>query len=90
LAFTSLQLPSFPLLADFGRDEEAFKAYVEQDATTFKPMGEKMYSYTRRSPAAKDKGKGVISAVDLDPESEDTLVFEVYHVRPCLRSVFNR
>ncbi|THV07996.1 histone acetyltransferase type B catalytic subunit [Dendrothele bispora CBS 962.96] len=65
--------------SDIERDEEAFKTHVEQDATTFKPPGEKMYSYTRRSPAAKGKGKGITPAADLDPESEDTLVFEVYH-----------
>ncbi|KAF5372875.1 hypothetical protein D9758_001551 [Tetrapyrgos nigripes] len=60
-------------------DEEAFKAHVEEDATAFKPMGEKMYTYTRRSPASQGKGKGVSSALELDSESEDTLVFEVYH-----------
>ena len=57
-------------------------ARVESDATTFRPLGELIYSYTRPSPSPvrNGKGKGVADTKDLDPESEDTIVFEVYHV----------
>jgi hypothetical protein len=43
-----------------------------------------IYTYTRPSPvaAAKGKGKGVVSSQALDSESEDAIVFEVYHVSP--------
>ncbi|ESK94254.1 histone acetyltransferase type b catalytic subunit [Moniliophthora roreri MCA 2997] len=63
---------------DFERNEETFNVRVEQDALEFKPMGQMIYSYTRPSPRAKGKGKAV-SAVALDSESEDAVVYEVYH-----------
>ncbi|KAJ7043083.1 histone acetyltransferase type B catalytic subunit [Mycena alexandri] len=65
---------------DFYRDEKAFLARVEEDATTFKPTGQMIYTYTRPAPAASNsKGKGVAQPQMLDPESEDAVVFEVYH-----------
>lgn len=41
-----------------------------------------IYSYTRPDPSAaeKGKGKGIVDAGTLDSESEDAVVFEVYHV----------
>jgi histone acetyltransferase 1 len=53
---------------------------VEEDALSFKPPGQRIYSYTRQSPTVIGKGKGVHSLA-LDPESEDSVVFEAYHVR---------
>ncbi|KAJ7184360.1 acyl-CoA N-acyltransferase [Mycena filopes] len=50
---------------DFYRDEKAFLARVEEDATTFKPT-------------ATLKGKALPSR-KLNPESEEAIVFEVYH-----------
>ncbi|KAF8162862.1 histone acetyltransferase type B catalytic subunit [Crassisporium funariophilum] len=59
-------------------DEAAFLKTVEEDAVTFKPLGQPIYSYTRPSPHAASKGKGKSSA-NLDPQSEDVVEFEVYH-----------
>ena len=55
---------------------------MENDAITFKPQGQKIFSYTRplpHSPSTKGKGKSNIQ--DLDPQSEDVVEFEVYYVR---------
>lgn len=46
----------------------------------FRPLGELIHSYKRISPSAHGKGKGVAFATDLDPESEDVIEYEVYHV----------
>jgi histone acetyltransferase 1 len=62
------------------RDEAEFLARVEEDATTFKPTGQLIYSYTRPSPVQNGKGKGTANNRILDPESEDTVVYEAYHV----------
>jgi histone acetyltransferase 1 len=57
---------------------------VESDAITFKPQGQKIFSYTRPLPhSSSTKGKGKSNIQDLDPQSEDVIEFEVYHVR-CL------
>ena len=51
---------------------------MEKDARTFVPLGEKIYSYTRRA-AGQGKGKG--KEVGLIDESDpDAVVYEVYHV----------
>ncbi|KAJ6620254.1 acyl-CoA N-acyltransferase [Mycena sp. CBHHK59/15] len=66
--------------SDYYQDEMAFLARVEEDATSFRPTGQMIYTYTRPAPhseASKSKGKGV--AKPLDPESDDAVVFEVYH-----------
>ncbi|KAJ7349073.1 histone acetyltransferase type B catalytic subunit [Mycena albidolilacea] len=60
--------------SDYYQDEKAFLARVEEDATTFRPTGQLIHTYTR--PASDSKGKGVAT---LDPESDDAVVFEVYH-----------
>ncbi|KAJ3776136.1 acyl-CoA N-acyltransferase [Lentinula raphanica] len=57
-------------------DEDAFQALVEKDATSFKPSGEMIYSYTRST--TKGKGKS-LGTEQLDPEDEDAVVYEVYH-----------
>ncbi|KAJ7491227.1 histone acetyltransferase type B catalytic subunit [Mycena latifolia] len=67
--------------SDYYKDEKAFLARVEEDATTFRPTGQMIYTYTRPAPyssASNSKGKGVAQQI-LDPESEDAIVFEVYH-----------
>ena len=53
---------------------------VERDAMEFRPLGNKVHSYQRISPSAHGKGKSVASTTDLDPESEDVIEYEVYHV----------
>ncbi|KAF8191454.1 acyl-CoA N-acyltransferase [Mycena galopus ATCC 62051] len=67
--------------SEYYQDEKAFLARVEEDATTFKPTGQLIYTYTRPAPHsnAHSKGKGVAQPQPLDPESEDAVVFEVYH-----------
>ncbi|KAF5386609.1 hypothetical protein D9615_001931 [Tricholomella constricta] len=61
-------------------DEQQFLAFVEEDAATFKPSGQLIHSYTRPVPSsANDKGKGAADVHNLDSESEDAVVFEVYH-----------
>jgi Histone acetyl transferase HAT1 N-terminus len=70
----------FFLRVDYLKDENAFLSRVEADATSFKPLGNLIYSYTRPVPGVAGKGKGIVRSEGLDPESEDTVVFEVYHV----------
>jgi hypothetical protein len=69
---------------------------VEADATSFKPLGEKLAAYIRPSGRlissltggtkgkgkAKGKGKTSVEPVELDlkEDSEDAVVFEVYKV----------
>lgn len=67
-------------LAGYETDEKTFLDIVERDATGFNPVGNRIHSYKRVSPSARGKGKGVASATDLDPESEDIIEYEVYHV----------
>lgn len=79
-------MPSQPLLSSntllgYYKDEGAFLKRVEEDATTFKPIGQLIYSYTRPSPSSSSKGKRkrTGNTQPLDPESEDAVEFEVYH-----------
>ena len=54
---------------------------MERDASTFKPQGQKIFSYTRPLPhSSSTKGKGKSNIQDLDPQSEDVIEFEVYYV----------
>ena len=65
-------------------DEASFLNFVESDAITFKPQGQKIFSYTRPLlHSSSTKGKGKSNIPDLDPQSEDVIEFEVYYVR-CL------
>ncbi|KAJ3798027.1 histone acetyltransferase type B catalytic subunit [Lentinula aff. detonsa] len=57
-------------------NEDAFRSQVQEDATSFKPSGKMIYSYTRS--ASKGKGKS-FAAEQPSPEDEDTVVYEVYH-----------
>ncbi|KAG5651096.1 hypothetical protein H0H81_009872 [Sphagnurus paluster] len=63
---------------DYLKDEEKFIALVENDATNFKPSGQLIHSYTRLVPSAPGE-KGKSTAQNLDSESDDAVVFEVYH-----------
>ena len=67
-------------------NESEFLARVEEDATSFKPPGQLIYSYTRPSPIMNERGKGTADVQNLDPESLDAMVFEVYHVSVSLLS----
>ncbi|KAF8870694.1 histone acetyltransferase type B catalytic subunit [Gymnopilus junonius] len=61
-------------------DEEAFFKRVEEDADSFRPPGQLIYSYTRQSPKSSSKGKRKRDGEQaLDPQSEDVIEFEVYH-----------
>lgn len=64
--------------ADYYKTEEAFLGRVEEEADTFRPFGEKVYSYTRMAPGAAGKGKGVGA---LDEADTDAVVFEVWHAK---------
>lgn len=72
--------PPFELSTGYETDEKTFLDIVERDATEFKPLGNKIYSYQRLSPSSQGKGKGIASTTDLDPEREDVIEYEVYHV----------
>jgi len=64
-------------------DEAAFKKLVEEDAVNFRPLGEKIHSYVRRSgQRAKDPREiPVGKAKELPGEDEEgVVVYEVYHV----------
>lgn len=62
---------------DILEDEEAFRAQVEEDAVSFKPIGTLIHSYTRHSGTGKGKGK---ETALVEPDSDEALVFEAYHV----------
>ncbi|PPQ70918.1 hypothetical protein CVT24_009980 [Panaeolus cyanescens] len=63
---------------EYVKDEEAFVKLVEEEAQTFKPMGQLIASYTRPAPNASTKGKGKGTAV-ADPNAQDIIEYEVYH-----------
>ena len=66
------------------KNETTFKTNVEKEATTFRPPGEKVFSYTRPAthlaPTAGGKGKSRATE-ELDPDSADISTFEAYYVR---------
>jgi hypothetical protein len=81
VSFTCLIISSSIL--DYTNNSEAFGKMVEDDATSFKPFGRMVYSYTRPNPAVSEKGKGKSVALPkegLDPKSADAVEFEVWHV----------
>ncbi|KAJ3505125.1 hypothetical protein NLJ89_g7575 [Agrocybe chaxingu] len=66
--------------AGYYTDEAAFLQKVEEDAESFRPPGQLIYSYTRPAPNSASKGKRKRDGNQaLDPESEDVVEFEVYH-----------
>lgn len=80
LAFNLPWIHLLKHLTGYETDEKTFQHIVERDATEFKPLGNKVHSYQRASPSFRGKGKGVASATNLDPESEDVIEYEVYLV----------
>lgn len=80
--------------ADYTKSASTFEETVEADATSFKPMGEKLAAYVRPSgayvasklPKGKGKGKGKGKAnggvieLDVAEDSPDAVVYEVYKV----------
>ena len=75
------------LSSDYFTDEDEFSERVEKDASEFKPLGEKIYSYKRRI-GTSDKGKGKADepSEELDENSEDVVTYEVYHVSSIFRT----
>ena len=64
---------------DYYRTEAEFLARVEEDASSFRPPGVKIHSYTRAAPHSSAKGKG--AAATLSEDDPDAVVYEVWHVR---------
>ncbi|KAJ2917657.1 hypothetical protein MD484_g2817, partial [Candolleomyces efflorescens] len=65
---------------DYYTDEAKFLQRVEEDATSFRPSGQLIHSYTRLSPSAKGKkGKGNANTQILEAGSVDVVEYEVYH-----------
>lgn len=66
---------------DYFKNQKSFEAEVEKDAKTFRPMGEKIWSYARPAPGrSSGKGKGKQGSELLNEDSEDVVVFESYYV----------
>ncbi|KAF8520175.1 histone acetyltransferase type B catalytic subunit [Hysterangium stoloniferum] len=63
--------------SDYLKSEPEFRKRVEQDAHSFRPIGTKIASYTRRVPG-KGKGKTRDDA-PIGADEDDTVTFEVYH-----------
>ncbi|KAG9018924.1 histone acetyltransferase 1 [Tulasnella sp. 427] len=68
--------------ADYLKNEDEFNKRVEKDATTFKPLGTKIYSYARPAEgSAKGKGKAAAAQkgyATASEDDEDAVVYEVY------------
>ncbi|KAB5594101.1 Histone acetyltransferase [Ceratobasidium theobromae] len=62
---------------DYSKSTDAFQATVEKDAASFKPLGEKIHSYTRRA-AGRGKGKSKETS-PVGEDDPDAIVYEVYH-----------
>ena len=73
------------------KDEALFKKQVEEDAVTFKPMGEKIHSYVRKKGSHKGKDPrdrviGKSRQEEASEHDENAVTYEVYHVRvECVR-----
>jgi hypothetical protein len=67
------------------QSETEFLARVEEDASSFRPLGKKIHSYTRVALNSATKGKG--AATTLPEGDPDAIVYEVWHVgglAPCV------
>lgn len=71
------------LSLDYLKSHPGFFDRVREDASTFRPLGTKIASYTRYGGSHNSsKGKGKTKASEkLDEDDEDAIVYEVYHVR---------
>ncbi|KAI0253813.1 acyl-CoA N-acyltransferase [Lactifluus subvellereus] len=61
----------------YHQTEAEFLARVEEDASSFRPLGKKIHSYTRIAPNSTTKGKG--AATTLPEDHPDAVVYEVWH-----------
>lgn len=62
-------------------DQATFSKRVESDASSFRPSGQLIHSYTRLAPSSTSKGKRKRSGNQvIDPDSEEAIEFEAYHV----------
>lgn len=78
--------------ADYTKSSTTFQETVESNATSFRPLGEKLAAYVRPSgayiasklPKGKGKGKGKANGgvieLDVTEDSSDAVVYEVYKV----------
>lgn len=78
--------------ADYTKSSTTFEETVEADSTSFRPLGEKLAAYVRPSgayiasklPKGKGKGKGKANGgvieLDVEDDSPDAVVYEVYKV----------
>jgi histone acetyltransferase 1 len=71
--------------SDYSKSIEAFQATVEKDAATFKPLGEKIHSYTRRA-AGRGKGKSKETS-SVEEDDSNAVVYEVYHVSDYCKTI---
>ncbi|KIM49513.1 hypothetical protein M413DRAFT_15557 [Hebeloma cylindrosporum] len=61
-------------------DLATFHERVESDASSFRPSGQLIHSYTRPAPSSTSKGKRKRSGNQaIDPDSEEAIEYEVYH-----------
>lgn len=67
-------------MKDYYKKEDEFLKRVEKDAISFKPFGEKIHTYKRKSALGKGKGKAIVSSDDVQ-EDDNVILYEVYHVR---------
>lgn len=67
-------------MKDYYKKEGEFIKRVEKDAISFKPFGEKIHTYKRKSALGKGKGKAIVSSDDVQ-EDDNVILYEVYHVR---------
>lgn len=71
--------------SDYTKSESAFATTVEEDATAFKPLGEKIASYVRPTVSGKGKGKANGAAPPPSEDDDGAVVYEVYHVSDWMR-----
>ena len=80
---------------DYAKSSFSFEQTVDDDASTFKPLGDKIGSYVRASAARSSGGKGKGKAkakgkangvaremVDVKEGDPEAIVFEMYKVSP--------
>ena len=66
---------------DYLKQETAFRERVKEEAKSFKPCGQKAFSYARPSGHIPISGKGKVKASDMiEEDGEGVSVFEAYHV----------
>ena len=70
-------------------NEAEFTKRVEEDATSFKPFGKMIHSYSRSAhKMSRSRKNGDMPQPVYGPEEEEIVEFEVYHVRFFFLSFF--